>query len=203
MSDEFTFYDPISWRKICSIYHRDALLVLDVGSNNLYDLLSDTKQLIIFDDLIRSLGFYYQLGRPGCIGFHALENFNYADAMLAHNLLYSHEKWHRKKKLILTTSRHRCQYCFNYSHLSVYNGSLKNGHAPWEYPLDYFRVLCDECLTLHVRVETIFRAFIPDLESGELRKILDRLHPSFDWYHPDNIGEYVDTIWPLIPHSIR
>lgn len=196
-------YTRDEWQLLDEIYHQDSSAVISIGTSNLYALLGNSSKFIIFDDLMRSLGFYYQFGKPGHIGFNHLYNFVYEDSLLPNESLHQHKKWLLKKSLLLNHARYRCQYCHSFDSLSVYNCNSHARNAPWEYPLSNYKVLCPECLRLLISIETIFRNFIPNITQHDLRNILDRIHPDFDWYHPNNIEDYMSTIWPLIPHSTK
>ena len=55
----------------------------------------------------------------------------------------SHPKWRAKREEVFDHYGRKCSVCGSVRDLIVHHKSYKNGHEPWDYPIENFQVLCD------------------------------------------------------------
>src|SRR5215831_14050273 len=64
-----------------------------------------------------------------------------------------HPKWQKKRLKIMEAAGFKCQNCGTDDvTLNVHHSYYEKGHAPWEYPDESLKCLCENC---HKRIEDI------------------------------------------------
>jgi hypothetical protein len=111
-------------------------------------------------------------------------------------------RWQKARLRVLERDEFRCRHCLSiHKTLHVHHLDYTDGHEPWEYPLDYFLTLCEDChreetegrKATERRLLSSFRLKFKDSFSKEcLLTVLEKI---------PNIDYLVYLLWELRDHS--
>lgn len=76
------------------------------------------------------------------------------------------KEWHDKRSEVLQVRGCKCEHCGSTERLNVHHKRYISGHMAWEYPLDNFVVLCQEC---HEKVHRIKKDHL-ELKSRNVKR---------------------------------
>ncbi|CAI8874824.1 hypothetical protein EMIT0P43_30075 [Pseudomonas jessenii] len=97
------FLSPADWLKRGESWLNDAVYVLVFDSSSIHYMLNYGCDLIEFDDIFESFGFYYEMGHSWNLGIYPIEDYDFTPtpARSTYSQLLRDPRWKRK-----STPRH-------------------------------------------------------------------------------------------------
>lgn len=181
-----TFYHMPEWRERGEDFHNDAELVL-VFEGGLYSMINYGGDTGEFDDLIESFGFSYELGYSWSMGFYPLDDYQYVVPKLPYSELLQDSRWKTKSLRVKQRAGSKCQDCGQENSLEAHHCYYLKEHLPWEYPLDAFRCLCEQCHEQRHKEEVRMRFFLARFSQTQLHRMRKGIENAIYQHAPDDV----------------
>lgn len=193
------FFTPQEWTSRGETYCCNAALILVIDGSSLHTILNFGGEHSVFDDLIESFGFYYDLGESWYLGFYPIEGYNFAPVPGLYSHKLADDRWLRKAAAVKKRADYKCQDCGAAAPLEThhcYYAPMRHGFEPWEYPLNSLRALCRPCHMARESAEIRMRSFLARLPHSQIEALRDGLGHSLYWFQSDAFLEFMDSAHP-------
>ncbi len=191
------FYNIQKWKERGEDYHNDAELVL-VFEGSLHTILNFGGDTEVFDDLVESFGFFYELGHSWNMGFYPLDNYRFSESNATYAEKLRDPRWKQKSKKVKNRAENKCQDCSSSNRLEAHHSYYKKHgrqyYESWEYPLDSFRCLCRNCHENRHKEEIRIRSYLAALSTEDLAKTRSALDNSSYWIGLQSTFDVLENI---------
>ncbi len=177
------FYSIEDWRVREEPYHNDADLVL-IFEGSLHTILNFGGDTDVFDDLVESFGFYYELGHSWNMGFYPIDDYNYSITKDNYSVKLQDNRWKKKSLLVKKRANGQCEDCGIQNSLEAHHSYYQQAFysfEPWEYPLDSFRCLCRKCHQQRHKEEIRIRSYLSKYSTNQLIELRGALDNATYW----------------------
>jgi len=197
LENDTSFWTISEWLHKDEDYHNEAEIVLTF-EGSLHTLLNFGGDTSVFQDLVESFGFYYELGHSWNMGFYSLDNYDYVLRNISYASKLEDARWKNKSMVVKQRAENKCEDCRSAKNLEAHHSYYQQRFLefePWEYPLDSFRCLCNSCHKERHKEEIRIRAHLSSYSTETLNKLRASLSSSSYWLDGiDNVTELLESV---------
>ncbi|WP_179179369.1 HNH endonuclease [Pseudomonas sivasensis] len=181
LCDDACYFTAKKWKKKKEEILNDAVQVITFEGSNVVSMLHLGEDMLVFNELFESFGFYYETSDEYVLGIYPIKDFDFAQvkAGTKYSILLADPRWKRKADLVKMRAGRKCEDCGESGKLEAhhcYYARIGHGFNPWEYPLDSLRALCPECHKEREKVEMNLRAWSAEHTHKQLAKMMDGIN---------------------------
>jgi len=192
---ETHFYSISEWRERKEDYHNESEFVI-VSEGGLWQVLNygTVEDAYEFEDLVTSMGFFYEMGHHWNFGFYKDETEVSPKKHISYSEKLKDSRWIAKRNYVRERADYKCEDCGSNTNLEVHHCFYQYGREPWEYSFDSLRCLCRKCHIERGEIEKVLRAKFAELKLKHLKSIKSLLSNGVLHYQKDSIFEMIESI---------